>query len=148
MKNLILAMALLLSLTAIAQRGNRERGHNKRFEKMTAEQVATLQTKKMAIALDLTGKQQDEVLKLNLDEAQFRKTKVEERKAKRESEDAKKPSSEERFKMENDRLDRRLAQQEKFKKILTDEQFDLWKKTRNRKGMNGKRKMQREGGRG
>ena len=148
MKNLILATALLLSLTAIAQKGNRERGHNKQFENMTAEQVATLQTKKMVLALDLNSKQQDEVLKLNLEQAQFRKAKMEERKAKKESEDAKKPTSEERYALQNDRLDRRLAQQEKFKEILTDEQFDLWKKTRNRQGTNSKKRLKKEGRRG
>jgi len=148
MKNLILTMAMLLSLTAIAQKGDRGRHHDKGMAEMTAEQVATLHTKKMALALDLTPKQQDEVLMINLEEAEFRKAKMAERKAKKEDGEAKKPTQEERFQMQNELLDRKLAQQEKLKKILTDEQFELWKKARNRKGMNGKKKMQKAGRRG
>lgn len=148
MKNLILTMAMLLSLTTIAQQGNRERYHKKALAEMTAEQVATLHTKKMALALDLTSKQQDEVLKINLEEAEFRKAKMAERKERKENNEAKRPTSDERFEMQNELLDRKLAQQEKLKKILTDEQFQLWKKARNRKGMHSKKKMQREGRRG
>lgn len=148
MKNLILTMALLLSLTAIAQPGRRDQERNRAAHDMTAEQLATLKTKKMALALDLTVKQQQEVLKVNLKEAEFRKAKMAERKAKKESDEARKPTSDERFQMQSDLLDRKLAQQERLKEILTDEQFELWKKARNRKGMHGKKKMRKASRRG
>ncbi|GMN11224.1 hypothetical protein MTsPCn9_20710 [Croceitalea sp. MTPC9] len=148
MKNLILTMAMLLSLTTIAQQGNRERNRKKAMAEMTAKQLATLHTKKMALALDLTPQQQDQVLKINIEEAEFRKTKMAERKAKKEDGEAIEPTSGERFEMQNALLDRKLAHQEKLKEILTDEQFELWKKARNRKGMHSKKKMQRDGRRG
>jgi hypothetical protein len=145
MKNLILTMALLLSLTAIAQSGKRDHERQRAAHDMTAEQLATLKTKKMALALELTSKQQQEVLKINLEEAEFRKSKMAERKEKGERE---KLTTDEKFEMQNAILDRKIAQQEKLKEILTDEQFDLWKKARHRKGMHDKKKMQKAGRRG
>ncbi len=145
MKNLILTMALLLSLTAIAQPGKRDHERQRAAHDMTAEQLATLKTKKMALALELTSKQQEEVLKINLEEAEFRKAKMTERKEKGEHE---KLSTNEKFEMQNAILDRKIAQQEKLKEILTDEQFELWKKARNRKGIHSKKKMQKAGRRG
>ena len=148
MKNLILTMVMLLSLTTMAQQTNRERHHKKAMAEMTAEQLATLHTKKMALALDLSPKQQDAILKLNLEEAVFRKTKIAELKAKKESDDAKKTTSDERFKRQNEQLDRKLVHQKKLKEILTNEQFELWRKVRHHKSMHSKKKMQREGRRG
>lgn len=148
MKNLILTMALLLSLTAIAQPGKRDHNRQRAAHDMTAEQLATLKTKRMVLALELTSKQQDEVLKINLEEAEFRKAKMIERKARKENGETKRLTSDERFKMQNELLDRKLAQQEKLKEILTDEQFELWKKARHRKGTHDKKKMQKVGRRG
>jgi DMSO/TMAO reductase YedYZ molybdopterin-dependent catalytic subunit len=147
MKNLILTMALLLSLTAVAQHGKRDH-HHKRASDMTAEQLATLKTKKMALALDLTSKQQQEVLKVNLEEAEFRKAKMAERKENKEEGERERLSTDEKFEIQNAILDRKIAQQEKLKEILTDEQFNLWKKVRHRKGMHSKKKMQKASRRG
>lgn len=147
MKNLILTMALLLSLTAVAQQGKRDHQH-KRASDMTAEQLATLKTQKMALALDLTSKQQQAVLKVNLEEAEFRKARMAERKENKENGELEKMTSDQKFEMKSASLDRKLAHQKKLKEILTDEQFDLWKKARNRKGMHSKKKMQKAGRRG
>jgi len=147
MKNLILTMALLLSLTAVAQQGKRDH-HHKRASDMTAEQLATLHTQKMALALDLTSNQQDAVLKINLKEAEFRKAKMAERKENKENGELEKMTSDQKFEMMSASLDRKLAHQKKLKEILTDEQFELWKKARNRKGMHSKKKMQKAGRRG
>jgi hypothetical protein len=57
-------------------------------------------------------------------------------------------TSDERFEMRNVILDRKIAQQEKLKEILTDEQFNLWKKTHHRKGMHDKKRMRKAGRRG
>lgn len=147
MKNLILTMALLLSLTAVAQQGKRDHQH-KRASDMTAEQLATLKTQKMALALDLTSKQQQAVLKVNLEEAEFRKARMAERKENKENGELEKMTSDQKFEMKSASLDLKLAHQKKLKEILTDEQFDLWKKARNRKGMHSKKKMQKAGRRG
>lgn len=58
---------------------------------MTAEQMATLQTKHMTLALDLTEDQQNQIYKINLEKAQFGKEKWAEAKAARESGEWEKP---------------------------------------------------------
>ncbi|MBO0355424.1 hypothetical protein J0656_15490 [Muricauda ruestringensis] len=109
---------------------------------MTAEQMATLQTKHMTLALDLTEDQQNQIYKINLEKAQFGKEKWAEVKAARESGEWEKTTPEERFEMQNARLDRQIAMQEKMRTILDTEQYETWKKFSNRKKMHGKKKMQ------
>ncbi|MFD2099599.1 hypothetical protein [Flagellimonas iocasae] len=148
MKRLVVAMALLVSLGALAQE---QQGHRMRKGPkmdMTAEQMATLQTKQMTLALDLTKAQQQKVMTINLDVAQQRKAKWEEMKAMRESGEWKRPTPEERFDMENARLDHQIAHQEKMKEVLNDEQYQTWKKLRFAKAHHGKKKMQESGRRG
>ncbi|GLB50803.1 DUF4890 domain-containing protein [Neptunitalea lumnitzerae] len=142
MKKLLVLAAILVTSAGIAQtefkgRGDREhRGqHQPRFERMmddyTPEQMATLKTKKMTLALDLTEKQQKELLKINTEVAKKHKAKFEEIKAKREEAKAKgetpqRPTSEERFAMQNARLDEQIAMRTKMKSLLTDEQYKKW----------------------
>lgn len=141
MKKVMIIAALLAGATTFAQRGE----HRKERMDLTAEQMATLQTKKMALALDLNEKQQQEAMEIHLENAEFHKTQMKERQALKESGEHQKPSSEERFEKLNARLDRKLAQQEAFKDLLTDEQYAQWKKMSHRKHMHGKKKMQRRG---
>jgi parvulin-like peptidyl-prolyl isomerase len=150
MKNvkLVVAVAFLTSAMAFAQR-NGHRGHRAEFHKdLSVEQLATLQTKKMTLALDLSEKQQKDILEFNIANAEFRKAKMAEREAKRASEERSKPSADERFAMQNEKLDHRIAQQQELKKILTDEQFDLWKKMQLHRHGHKKRNGQKEGRRG
>lgn len=148
MKRLAVALALLVSLSALAQKQHGHSMHKGPKMDMTAEQMATLQTKKMTLALDLTKAQQQKVMTLNLDEAEFRKSKWEEMKAKRESGEREKPTPEERFERENARLDHQIAHQEKMKEVLSDEQYQTWKKLRFAKAHRGKKKMQERRRRG
>lgn len=148
MKKVIVAVMLLAGFTTFAQREG-HRGKKQNFKKdLTVEQMATLKTKKMTLALDLTKVQQQEVMELNLTNAEFHKTKMEEREAQKEAGELRKPTAEERFTMENGRLDRQLVQQEKMKQILNDDQYQLWKKLSMRKHAHGKKRMQKEGRRG
>jgi len=138
MKKVLIAMMLLAGFTAIAQRGERsEKGHRGGFKDMTAEQMATLQTKKMTLALDLSNDQQNKIQALNLDVAKKRKVKMEERKARKEQE---KPSSDEIFTMKKNRLDAAIAHKAELKKILNQEQFEKWKAHHKQKGKHKKRK--------
>jgi hypothetical protein len=105
---------------------------------LTPEQMATLQTKKMTLALDLTEAQQAQVKALHLENAKMRKTKMEERKAQKEEGEAKKPTSEERYAMTNARLDHQIAQKAELKSILSDEQYAQWEKMDHRKGKHRK----------
>lgn len=148
MKRLVVALALLVSLGALAQQQHGHRMHKGPKMDMTAEQMATLQTKQMTLALDLTKVQQQKVMTINLDEAKHKKAKWEEIKAKRESGEWKKSTSEERFEMENARLDHQIAHQEKMREVLNDEQYQTWKKLRFAKAHHGKKKMQESGRRG
>ncbi|MEM1259901.1 MAG: hypothetical protein AAGH81_15335, partial [Bacteroidota bacterium] len=58
------------------------------------------------------------------------------------------PTTGERYNMENARLDRMIAQQQELKKILTDEQFDQWRKIQMHQHVHHKRNRQKEGQRG
>lgn len=139
----LLAVALVTSAIGHAQRSPQS-GHRAAYLKeLSIEQVATLKTKKMTLALDLSAKQQTQVMDFNLEEAAFRKARMNKLHEKKEAGELKRPSAEERFAMENAKLDRMIAQQDALKKILSDEQFQQWKKIQFRKHDNAKKKMRR-----
>lgn len=135
-------MLVLVGATTMAQE-KKERQHRGGINDMTPEQVATLQTKKMTLALDLSEAQQGQIQALNLENAKARKAKMEKRKAAKEEGERKKPTSEERFSMANARLDAQLAQKEEMKKILSEEQMAKWEKMKH-----GKRKHKGRKGKG
>ena len=144
----LVASTLLIGTMALAQR-DAHRGQRGEFRQdLTVEQLATLKTKKMTLALDLNKKQQEAIFEFNMANAQFRKEKMEERKANKTSGERSRPTSEERYSMENARLDRMIAQQQELKKILTDEQFDQWKKMQVHAYAHHKRSRQKESRRG
>lgn len=141
----------MLMTTAIvgAQEKHRRHGPRGAFHKdLSVEQLATLKTKKMTLALDLSEKQQREIFEFNKASAEFRKTKMAERKAKKGTGERTRPTTDEQYAMENTKLDHMIAQQQELKKILTDEQFDQWKKIQLRKHAHGKKNRQKEGRRG
>jgi len=144
MKKIAIVVLMLVGVTALAQRGGRaDRGNN--MKGLTPEQVATLQTKKMTLTLDLNAAQQEQIKALNLENAKMRKAKMANRKAQKEASEAKKPTSEERYAMANDRLDHQIAHKAKMKEILSEEQFTKWEKMqfrrgKGRKGVKGKAK--------
>nr|WP_299388030.1 hypothetical protein [Allomuricauda sp.] len=148
MKRLVILMVLLTTIGATAQRHQGSRTGKGFNGDMTTEQVATLKTKKLTLALDLTQRQQQKILEINLAQAEKRKAKYEEIKAKKENGEWKKPTSDERFEMANARLDEQIAHQQQMKEVLTDEQYQTWKKLSLKKRMNGKKKMQEKGRRG
>ena len=106
--------------------------------------LATLQTKHMTLALDLTEAQQEKVMELNLEEAKIRKARWDEMQALKESGDWKKPTDEERLARQNERLDNQIAFQAKMKEVLNEKQYDDWKEMRKHKAMHGKKKMQKK----
>ena len=85
----------------------------------------------MALALDLSTSQQNQILVINKKQAVERKNKMDMRKSMKES-DAK-PTADERFKMMNNMLDTQLAHQKEMKKILNGEQYVAWKKMQKNK---------------
>ena len=142
MKKLILLAIALITLQVTAQEKKRE--HQRRgpdFEMrsdLTPEELATLQTKKMALHLDLTEAQQNKILALNIEQAKLRKAKMDERQKKMKNQKDEKPSKEERLKMMNGKLDHQIEMKKKMKAILNAEQFEKWEK------MQGKRRHKKD----
>ncbi|MEN1786379.1 MAG: hypothetical protein AAGF77_14770, partial [Bacteroidota bacterium] len=129
----IVWQALVVMLTAqgvLAQQFPPQGGPQGLRQELTIEQMAELKTKKMTLKLDLTEGQQAQMLRVNKDHAAFMKQQAKERHARMASEEGK-PSSEERYALENARLEEQIAHQEAVKAILTEEQYQEWKKMRN-----------------
>ena len=137
MKKVILATLLLVGVTAMAQDGKR---HRNGMGDLSAEQMATLQTKRMTLALDLTEAQQEQIQALNLENAKLKKAKIEARKAQKESEEKARPTSEERYAMQNERLEYQIAQKAKMKEILSQEQYEKLEKMHQNRGKHRKGK--------
>lgn len=157
MKKIIAIVALFVSITALAQQGNRQE-RSKKMMDATPEEMADIQTKRMTLALVLDEKQQKEVYNLELANAKERKKMFADRAAKMK--DGEKPTEAQRETMRAERkanysarLDKQIAQQEKMKKILSEEQFDQWRKMKskrhdrmaNRDGKRGDRSKNRRG---
>ncbi|WP_405329813.1 DUF4890 domain-containing protein [Leeuwenhoekiella sp. LLG6367-2.1] len=159
MKKLIAIVALFVSVTALAQNGDRqERG--KKMMDATPEEIADIQTKRMTLALVLDEKQQKEVYNIELANAKERKAMRASRESKKNGE---KPTESQREAMKKERkanysamLDKQIAQQEKMKNILNEEQFDQYRKMKakrhdrmaNRDGRRGNKSKDRKGSEG
>lgn len=128
MRNLVLAIALMTGLSTMAQRSHQEKSHKGYMMNMSPEQTATLQTKRMTLALDLTDAQQKQIQSLNLENATKRAAKMKEIKAKKESGELKKPTSDDRYAMQLAMLDHQIAQKNNMKKILDKDQYAKWEK--------------------
>ena len=146
MRKLVLVAIALLALQATAQEKKREhqkKGPNEKMDMLkdlTPEELATLQTKKMTLHLDLTEAQQEKIMVINLEQAKLRKSKMEARQKKKESEASEKPSKEDRLKMMNEKLDHQIEMKKKMKAILNSEQFEKWEKIQGkRQRQNGKK---------
>ncbi|MEO1011073.1 MAG: hypothetical protein AAFX53_07170 [Bacteroidota bacterium] len=142
MKKTILAVCLMAMTTMMAQ----ERGENQRrgaMRDLSPEQIATLQTKKMTLALDLTEAQQKQVHSLHLEKAKLRKAKMEERKERKENKEGR-PSAEERYALQMEHLDSQIAHKAEMKEILSPEQYERWEKLAMHKAKRHKQERQGE----
>ncbi len=116
----IMAVALF-SLSIHAQvKGDRFR----KGSDLTSEQVATLQSKKMTLKLDLNENQQKDVYKMMLKSAEEQQKNKAEFRKKRQ--DGIKLTADERFNFENTRIERQLSHKTEMRKILSKEQFTKW----------------------
>lgn len=130
-------MLLLAGVTATAQR-NETKGRQHTMKDLSPEQIATLQTKKMTLALDLNEEQQTKMKALFASNAVERKAHMEARKAKKENDE--KMTAVEKYTMENKRLDHKIAQKKEMKQLLNDEQYAKWEKMQYKRGMHRKGK--------
>lgn len=121
MKKIMIFLFLGTTLLSFAQTENRQKKMNADF---TSEQKAILKTKQMALELDLTDGQQKQMLALNKKWAEEKTT----QKAAMKSVNKEEMTSDERFNHMNAMLDSKIAHQNEVKKILSEEQYNAWKK--------------------
>ena len=115
MKNLIFLFALSLPLMVLAQ-------HPIHGEQLSVEQRATLQAKKMQLALELSDNQTNQLIAI------FKNNPRPEPPKKKEN-----LSSEDRYEMHLKRLDHRIAVQKEVNAVLNEEQKSTWKKMQHSK---------------
>ncbi|PHS03664.1 MAG: hypothetical protein COA88_15380 [Kordia sp.] len=149
MKKLIVLAALVISTVTFGQEDHKEkREHHKKgkmemMKDLSPEQMATLRTKKMILALGLTKAQQEKIHALHLEGAKARKKHMKNR-AENRGVEKPKLSSEEKYQKINSVLDRKIEMKSKMKSILTQEQFQKWersqKQSRNKKKKHHMRK--------
>jgi hypothetical protein len=131
MKKLSLLVIMLISISAFSQqKGQHHKADGNDMSNMSAEEIATLQTKRLTLHLNLNQAQQQEIKKLYKEKAEEHKALMAEHK-KMSSEEAEK-LKENRFERKNARLDQHLAYQEKMKQILNEEQFKKWQESRSK----------------
>ena len=125
MKNLCIIIMVLIGVSSFAQQKENHRRLMKERAgmNMTAEEKAILKSKQLTLALDLTERQQEEFQKLYVDRAEDRMKMREEMKD--TAEDGK--LKEEAFERMNTRLDKEIAFQQSIQKVLSPEQYKLWK---------------------
>jgi hypothetical protein len=127
MKKILTLSLLLLTYGAMAQQRPYHRQSQKAFQELSPEQRATLQSKKMVLALDLDTRQQQQVESLLKKRFETReKMRATHRKAAADS--SKSLTPEARYGRMNAHLDREIAFQQEMKNILTESQFEDWKK--------------------
>lgn len=132
MKNVMIAIALLFSLSLAAQGGPRGK-HGKRMAQtdLSIEQRAILQSKKMTLMLDLSSGQQKKVEKILVDQFQSKKEMQSRRKTMSDSLAV--PDPDQRFEQMNARLEAQIAFQNRMKEVLSEEQYSIWKQAQGRK---------------
>lgn len=133
-------MIILLLGSSLLSFGQKEAKQKKVYEDFSTEQQAILQTKKMALELDLNDNQQKQMLDLNKKWAEVKAKKRAEMKSLNKEE----MSSTDRFNHMNTMLDEKLAHQNELKKILNEDQYNTWKKSSNKmkKGSRGRTEHQ------
>jgi len=139
MKKLVgLTVAILLFSLTISAQQKQER--SRKGSDFTPEQTATLMTKKMTLALDLDKNQETAVYGLMKENIAERQNAMAEMKKRKES--GTKPTNDEKFEIQNNRLDKMIAHKAAMKKILSKEQFEKWEKSMHSKM---KKEQQRSG---
>jgi len=129
MKNLILITIAIFTLqTVTAQRPDwtKNKGEHSSMsfmQDLSADQMATLQTKRMTFQLDLNAEQIIKVQQVNLSFSKIRKSKMKELQNKNQKS---KPSVDKRYKMMVARLDNRIAYKKELATILNKVQLEKW----------------------
>lgn len=139
MKNLVIAMMVLLSTAGIAQE-KRNHMHAERPQ-FTPEQQTELIVKKLTLELDLSDKQQNEIQQITSKRQTLRNALRKEIVSKRA--ENKKLTSDEKFVLKSKALDAQIAHKKEMKKILSSEQFEKWEKIQEKDRKKNRMKMKR-----
>ncbi|MGB0479976.1 MAG: hypothetical protein ACPGHD_03940 [Flavobacteriaceae bacterium] len=137
MKKIISIFLILFSAFLIAQPPHQQSPPEKRMERMnklTAEQQATLWSKKMTLELDLNDTQEQQVYTLVLSKANTHKKR-------RANRPKKRPNSDEMYQMQVNLLEEKIAMKKAMKSILTTEQYGLWEKSQKKKELMKKKHL-------
>jgi hypothetical protein len=135
MKKLIALLALIgctvNAQAQVRQQQKQQQTHRTQIKRnvlkdLSPEQQAQLQTKRLALVLDLNDKQQVALLALHTKLAKQRNNRAKQLKAAKES--GKKLSPDEKFEFMNNRLDAKLETKRTMKSVLTLEQYNKWLK--------------------
>lgn len=138
MKKIASLLVLVFAFTFTSQ-AQKKRGEKR--PQLSVEQRTELAVKKMTLALDLSEKQQNEILPLLKVQATQRKAAMEKRKEMRKNKT--KPSADEMYAMKSKQLDNQIAFKEKMKDILDKEQFEKFEKMAKRRMAKGKKMKQK-----
>lgn len=130
MKKTLMAIIVMAGFSVMAQDHNMK-GKRNTMNDLTPEQVATLQTKRMTLALDLNDAQQAKMISILTADAKSHKTKMETFKARKEK--GEKMTAEEKYSIQNERLDHKIARKKEMKSLLSAEQYVKWEKMKQRK---------------
>jgi len=127
MRKILTLSLLLMTFGVMAQQKAHHGQMQKALKELSPEQRATLQSKKMVLALDLDTRQQQQVQTLLKKRFETRqKMRATHRETALDS--SKRHTAEERYTFMNARLDQEIAFQQEMKNILTEPQFEQWKK--------------------
>lgn len=131
MKHIFIVLAVFTTLSLSAQRQHRtdsqKRSHDI-MKSMSAEQLATLQTKKMTLDLNLNEAQQKEMHMLQLEKHQEKLKKRQERLEKKKEQHTKDLNSDAFYSKMITELDRKIVYKHNIRSILSEDQFNTWEK--------------------
>lgn len=136
MKNVILIATLLLTAFSYGQRPEKRMEVR---ESMTPQQEASIKSKKMALELDLTEKQQDEVYKLLVDQATNRPAKL-------SKEERQKMTQEARLTLTENRLQEQIDFKRDLKEVLSMEQYEQFEEMMSKRKKGAKKRMNKRKG--
>ena len=121
-------ITVLSCFTAFGQPLHHRDGHRAGTldESFTAEQIATLKSKKMALHLDLNAAQEKQIYSLHLERAKAQLALREARRERQKNAEGR-PSSDERYQHMIENMERQQAFQNALKGILNEKQYEQWR---------------------
>lgn len=131
MKKIALLLVLCLTISVSAQR-------RKKGQKLSIEQKTELAVKRMAVHLDLTERQQNRIRPM-LSEKIIKRQEFRKNRKKNKT----RISDEKRYELKMKKLDNRLAFNSEMKRILSDDQYEKFRKHSDKKLRKLKKKMKK-----